>query len=57
MRMKIPIGKIAAWIGRTLFAAAAQAVVDRLSQAKPAGEGAEQAPQRKADDQQDLASQ
>lgn len=55
--MKIPVGKIAAWIGRTLFAAAAQAVVDRLSQAKPASDGTEQAPQRKADDQQDLGGQ
>lgn len=34
--MKIKIGKIAAWIGRTLAAAAAQALVERM--AKPRSE-------------------
>ncbi|CAM5282929.1 hypothetical protein [Sphingobium scionense] len=29
--MKIPVGKIAAWIGRTIAVAFAQAAIDRLT--------------------------
>ncbi len=35
MRIKLPFGQIAKWVGNVILAAAAQAAVDRLSRPRP----------------------
>ncbi|MEO7466909.1 MAG: hypothetical protein ABIV36_07850 [Sphingobium limneticum] len=40
--MKIPVGKIAAWIGRAMLSAIVSEAADRLSRSKPAHDRREQ---------------
>lgn len=48
MRIKLPLGPIAKWVGNVVLAAAAQAVVDRLS--RPRQKAAEPAPRQSEED-------
>lgn len=56
--MKLPVAKIAAWIGRTLLTAAISAAADRLSRPKvtpkPAADGPDQAGGQQDSDQRRL---
>ena len=50
MRIKLPLGPIAKWVGNVIFAAAAQAVVDRLTRPRAKAEPAEQPDARQSQD-------
>ncbi|BBF70176.1 hypothetical protein [Sphingomonas bisphenolicum] len=52
--MKIPVGKIAVWIGRALLSAIVSEAADRLSRSKPADDRRDQGGDREDADHRRL---
>ena len=50
MRIKLPLGPIAKWVGNVILAAAAQAVVDRLTRPRAKSEPTDQPTARQSQD-------